>query len=212
MTTIMQTSRRVLALALVFLAAGCIPVWTLVDANSRIAENDAFSVEMPTGWMWARYRGQRYDVLRDGRYQPLYVDRVWITRDGGNLEFIDAVRFNYEDAFPYIKKEYKAGMLPSEAAELYIANLKNAGLDNMTVVQNTPKRIAGRNGFELHIQYKNGKGLQFERIADAFGDKTGFYVVTYQAPNLYYYPLYRDTYYRVVASLKIKSGARPGKS
>lgn len=208
MTTIMRTSRRILALALVILAAGCMPAWTLVDANSRIAENDAFSVEMPMGWMWARYRTQRYDYTRDGQNQWMMVDRVWLTRDGATLEFIDAIRFDAKNAFPYIKKDYRPGMLPSEAAELYVANLKNAGLDNLVVVQNTPKRIAGRNGFEIHITFKNGKGLQFDRISDAFGDKTGFYVVTYQAPSLYYYPQYRDTYYRVVGSLKLKSGGK----
>ncbi|MDH4190339.1 MAG: hypothetical protein OEW21_09055 [Betaproteobacteria bacterium] len=185
--------------------AGCVaPPWQLTDKGGYTAENAAFKVSLPTGWMWAKYLNAGYYVPRAERGQWLAVDRVTLTRDGFGLEDIDLVRFDLKDAFPHLQKPFAGNMLPSEAADLLIADLKKAGLESLTVLGNEPATIAGKPGFKLHVAYKNGRGLSTERLMYGFGHKSGFYVLSYEAPGLYYFPTYKNAFLGVLNSFRLK--------
>jgi len=192
------------ALLAIALTACVAPPWTLTDKNSRTAENAAFKVTLPPGWMWARYLDERYYVRRGEHGELLAVDRITLTRDGFGLEDIDFIRFNAKDAFPHLQKPYTGNMLPSEAADLLVADLKQAGLESLTVNSNAPAVIAGRRGFKLDISYKNARGLVAERLMYGFGDKSGFYVLSYEAPSLHFFPAYKDAFLGVLNSFRLK--------
>ncbi len=192
------------ALLAIALTACVAPPWTLTDKESRTAENASFKVTLPTGWMWARYLDERYFVPRGERGVLLAVDRITLTRDGFGLEDIDFIRFNAKDAFPHLQKPYTSNMLPSEAADLLVADLKQAGLESLNVGSNAPATIAGRRGFKLDITYKNARGLVTERLMYGFGDKSGFYLLSYEAPSLHYFATYKDVYLGVLNSFRLK--------
>lgn len=204
--TIRVFARNVaLAVLLAVALSACVaPPWTLTDKESRIAENAAFKVTLPAGWMWARYLDERYFVPRGERGELLAVDRITLTRDGFGLEDIDFIRFNAKDAFPHLQKPYTSNMLPSEAADLLVADLKQAGLESLTVNSNAPATIAGKRGFKLDISYKNARGLVTERLMYGFGDKSGFYLLSYEAPSLHYFPAFKDTFQGVLNSFRLK--------
>ncbi len=205
MTNRLSIRNAALAALLALAVSACVaPPWTLTDKESRTAENAAFKVTLPTGWMWARYLDERYFVPRGERGTLLAVDRITLTRDGFGLEDIDFIRFDSKDAFPHLQKPYTANMLPSEAADLLVADLKQAGLDSLTVNSNAPATIAGRRGFKLDISYKNARGLVTERLMYGFGDKSGFYVLSYEAPSLHYFAAYKDVYVGVLNSFRLK--------
>lgn len=195
----------VIALFLAAIIAACGPLWVRVDSQTRITKSPTFIVELPIGWVRAGGLSNSYYVGSGSAGRNLTVDRVLLTHDGLNLQAVDLVRFDVKDAFPHIKKEYRSGMLASEAAELYIADVKASGLENLTVVKNAPTTVAGRPGFEVHIRFKNNRGLQSERLVYGFSDKAGFYVLSYQAPTLHYFPNYKDAFLAIVNSFRLTS-------
>lgn len=194
-----------LVLVVAVAVSGCVS-WARIDSDSRMVSNAAFTVELPVGWVRLQSANDSYEASHKGERQTIKVDRVVITRDGLNLEQIDLIRFNAQNAFPHINKPYKNGMLASEAAELYVADLKAAGLDNLSVVKNAPKEVAGKSGFELHVKFKNDRGLQSERLIYAFGDNSGFYLMSYQAPTLHYFEMYKEVFVRIAQSFRVTTG------
>jgi len=201
-----QIMRCASLLAVVAVAmAGCVPVvWQRVEANNRIEQNRAFTVELPEGWMrYAPVNGSLNVSTNKGEH-VVKVTRVMITRDGPNLQRINVMRLDSKDAFPRIERGYSDGMLPSEAAELYIADIKaTSTLENLTVLKNAPYSIAGKQGFEVHVKYKTEKGLAYERLTYGFGDAGGFYLLSLDAPSVYFFPLHREAFNRMVTSFRL---------
>jgi len=188
--------------ALALCACGTQP-WTQIDKDTRTTGNNLFKLTLPVGWMRANFLNEVYYVKRDKQNVPIRVDRVTFTRDGFQLQDMDFIRFDAKDAFPHLQKSYSNNMLPSEAAELFVADLKKAGLEALTVQGNEPAVVAGKPGFKLHIAYKNIRGLRVERLVYGFGHKSGFYILSYEAPSLYYFPTYRNTFNEVMRSFKL---------
>lgn len=191
--------------AALLLASCASPTWVKIDKNNRTVSTNTFKVSLPTDWMhWAN--GQNYHTIKRDKettYTFLPVERVYFTLDGRYLEEIEFIRFEAKDAFPYLKREYTKNMLPSEAAELYVSELRKAGLENITVNKNEPAIIAGKPGFKLHITWKNSHGLRVDRLIYGFGYKTGFYLISYEAPNLYYYPKHFAAFSEALNSFRL---------
>jgi len=185
------------------LLSGCVQPWTLIDKDHRISSNGAFQVTLPVGWMQANMLNSVYYVKRDKYNVPLRVDRITLTRDGFPLQDMDFIRFDARYALPNLNKPYSANMLPSEAADLWVADLKQAGLASLKVHSNEPATIAGNTGFKLHVSYKNARGLQIERLIYGFGHKSGFYILNYEAPSLHYFPENRNTFIETVNSFRL---------
>lgn len=185
--------------------AGCFATpWVHIQNENRVSENAVFRVTLPVGWMRADYASQAFFVKRDKKHVPIPVDRITFTRDGFNLEDMDFIRFDAKDAFPHLQKPYTGNMLPSEAADLLVADLKKSGLDSLTVHSNQPVTVAGKTGFRLHISHKNANGLRFEHVIYGFGHKSNFYRMSYSAPSLHYFSTYRSTFNEVVQSFRLK--------
>lgn len=177
--------------------------WVKIDKETRIVSNDAFKVTLPIGWMHAASLNKAYAVWRDKASVPLAVDRVTFTRDGFVLEDMDFIRFDAKDALPNLQRAYTANMLPSEAAELLVADLKKSGLESLTVLKNEPATISGKAGFKLLISRKNANGLRVDRLIYGFGYKSGFYVLSYEAPSVYYFAAYQNTFVETINSFRL---------
>lgn len=204
-----MTSKRrathvtIIALCALLLSSCAQQPWVKIDKDTRTVSNDTFKVTLPVGWMHAASWNSYYTVVRDKTRVPLQIDRIKFTRDGFTLEDMDFIRFDAKDAMPNLQKAYTNNMLPSEAAELYIADLKKSGLESLTVEKNEPAMIAGNAGFKLRISRKNSLGLRVERLIYGFGHKSGFYVLSYEAPSLYYFPTYQDTFTEALNSFRL---------
>ncbi|MDH3670218.1 MAG: hypothetical protein OES46_03540 [Gammaproteobacteria bacterium] len=174
-------------LLIAVLAAGC-AVWARIDEPLVDGPDKAFQLELPVGW------------IRAG----LATDRVLVTRDGTGVQFIEAMKRTHKKAFSDLKEETRADMLPTELAELAIAQLKSQpGVSDLEVVNNAPATIAGTTGFRLHVQMKNSQGLAYEAVVYGFVDADGFYRLRYQAPSLHYFKRDLSIFERAVKSFRL---------
>lgn len=192
---------RLAGISLVSLAAaGCVTIWSEVDSGSAMAKKPSFSVELPAGWM--RYQQREDKVVVDRKF--VKVESIVITRDGLNLQKIDIINFGKENAFPHIKKSFKETMLPTEVAELMIAELKaSPGMEALTINKNEPVTLQDKDGVMLLVSFKNQKGLVYKNEVVALGDKSGLYVLSYRAPELYYFGTYQPVFEQLMHSFSI---------
>lgn len=177
--------------------------WVKIDKDSRVISNDTFKVTLPVGWMHAAGWNAYYNITRDKANVYLNVNRVSFSRDGFSLESMDFIRFDAKDAMPHLQRAYTANMLPSEAAELLVADLKKSGLESLTVIKNEPATIAGKAGFKLLVSRKNSNGLRVDRLIYGFGHKSGFYVLSFEAPTVHYFAAYQNTFLETLNSFRL---------
>ena len=203
--------KKIFALMLVaLLVTGCgpKPYWTLTDDKNQVVTSTSFEFSVADGW--ARTTEPRtWDRLEiDGEQRTILLESMTVTRDGTSLHAITITRRYPDTAFPTIKKKSSAKMLAPEAADLYVSELrKRTGLERLTVVSNKPATVDGKQGFQLVMQYKNDDGLRIQFMTYGFVDKTGFYTITYRAPNLYYFDRDFKVFTKAVASFKQLKGA-----
>jgi hypothetical protein len=202
-----HATRRILLGSILAVALGaCVPAqWVKIEAENRTASNRTFQVNLPVGWMHANRLNRVYYVKMERYNAPIPVDRITATRDGFPLQDMDFIRFDAKYAWPHLRKAYTSNMLPSEAADLWVADLKQSGLASLKVHSNEPAQIAGNVGFKLHVSYKNARGLQIERLIYGFGHQSGFYILNYEAPSLHYFPENRNAFIEAVNSFKLAS-------
>jgi hypothetical protein len=170
------------------LIAGCATTWTRVDDASRSYQGEHYRVMLPAGWMRLENGGN-----------------LLLSKDGIDLQRIIIEYHTHDKAFEKLKKTSSAAMLPSELAELTIAELKASqkdSLPSLKVISNSPVEIAGHTGFQLHLVYKTDDGLRIEMLMQGFADADGYYLLSYRAPTLYYFGRDRAVFESVCASFR----------
>ncbi|MEJ2574463.1 MAG: hypothetical protein P8164_12880 [Gammaproteobacteria bacterium] len=206
----MMIRKIVTILALAVVIGGCAPppYWTLTDDLNQVVTSHSFKMIVPEGWNRST-TADTYDyVTIDGKDVPVLLERMVASRDGFGINAISVTRRYPDTAFPAIKKKSTANMLPNEAADLYVSDLrKRSGLERLKVLSNKPARVAGKPGFEVAMQFKNDDGLRIRIVSHGFVDKTGLYTINYRAPYLYYYKRDYGAYIKVVHSFKEMKGA-----
>ena len=175
-------------LASAALLGGC-ATYELTGAGRTAMTDLGYSVELPQNWV---------RLSSDSK-------RVVVTRDGFGLQRIMITRADAKDAFPKIKKQADDKLLASELAELQIAELKAGGgqLANLTVVENLPAKVGGMTGFRLRIRFLNDDGLAFDQVWCGVLDKDRYYLISFHAPELYYFDKYLPDFDRTLASFKL---------
>lgn len=180
--------KKMLMLVALFALSAC-AMWERIEKPQTIGPDGSYSVELPVGWVRAMYAN----------------DRILVTRDGLGLQHIAVIRQPIDKAFPRIKKSAAENLLPSELAELQIAEMKTEAeqFSSINVIENAPATIFGRPGFRLHVSFKNERGLVFDRHICGFSDKKGYYLLIYQAPRLHYFDKHKIEFERVVNSFRL---------
>ncbi|MDH3934775.1 MAG: hypothetical protein OEU62_06375 [Gammaproteobacteria bacterium] len=185
----MKVSIRSITLLLLILLTGCATSWIKVDDASRRYQADHYSATLPTGWL-----------LFDSK------DSIVLSKDGVLLQYISIQFRLHEKAFEKIEKDSSSTMLPSELAELTIAEFKASqddGLPSMEILHNAPVNLAGHTGFDIHLRYKTDEGLRVDTLLRGIVDENGFYLIKYSAPTLHYFERDRQTYNAVAESLRL---------
>jgi hypothetical protein len=187
---------KFLVLTLVVLIGGCAtgPTRIQADHTEVTATDKSFMVNSPVGWVM----------------QTDLEGTLLLSRDGFLLEYVKMAHRPLGKAFPKLKKSAQDTMLPSELAELQVAELKASGelLANLTVVDNQPVRLSGLDGFRVHAQFKNKRGLPFDVIVWGVADKGGYSIIEYAAPSLYYFDHYLPDVEQMVASFRLTPHGR----
>ncbi len=186
----MKTPYRVLlTLIVVWLASCAVTQWERVEEVNRNYEGAHFSCSLPEGWL--RLASE---------------DRLVLSRDGPDLQRIIIAFRPHENAFENLQKESSPLMLPSELAELTIAELRRSqdeGLPSLEILSNEPVDIAGHLGFGLHLVYRTESGLRIEMLLRGFVDDQGLYLAVYRAPMLHYFDRDRYVFDALTASLRV---------
>jgi hypothetical protein len=184
----MKISTGALVLILLLLS-GCAPTWVKVDDTGRNYRGEHYSVTLPTGWL--RLESDSTLIL---------------SRDGILLQIISIQFRPHENTFEKIEKDSSATMLPSELAQLAIAELKASqddGLPSLEILRNAPVELAGHTGFDIHLRYKTDAGLRMDVEMRGVVDGSGFYLLKYSAPSLHYFERDRQTYVTLTESLQL---------
>jgi hypothetical protein len=184
----MKISAGALVLTLLLLS-GCATTWVKVDDSGRNYRSEHYSVTLPTGWL--RLESDNTLIL---------------SRDGILLQIISIQYRPHENTFEKIEKDSSVTMLPSELAQLTIAELKASqddGLPSLEILSNTPVELAGYTGFDIHLRYKTDAGLRMDVEMRGVVDESGFYLLKYSAPTLHYFERDRQTYKTLTESLQL---------
>ena len=175
---------------------------------NRVAKSKSFQINVPEGWVRTTEPDTWERVEIDDELRLLLLESMVVTRDGTGLHAISITRRYPDTAFATIKKKSNANMLPLEAADLYVSELrKRNGLERLEVLSNKPVRVDGKQAFQLVMQYKNDDGLRIRIMSYGFVDKTGFYTINYRAPYLYYYDRDYKDFSKLVESFRQLQGA-----
>jgi hypothetical protein len=184
----MKISTGAIVLVLLLLS-GCAPTWVRIDDPGRNYSSEHYRVTLPSGWL----RLESDDTLI-------------LSRDGILLQIISIQFRPHENAFEKIEKDSSVTMLPSELAQLTIAELKASqddGLPSLEILSNTPVKLAGHTGFDIQLRYKTDDGLRMDMEMRGVVDDSGFYLLKYSAPTLYYFGRDRQTYVTLTESLQL---------
>lgn len=184
----MKISAGTIVLVLALLS-GCAPAWVQVDDSGRNFHGEHYSVTLPAGWM--RLESE---------------DSLILSKDGILLQVISIQFRQHQDAFEKLGKDASATMLPSELAQLAIAELKASqgeGLPSLEILRNAPVELAGHTGFDIHLRYKTDAGLRMDMEMRGVVDDSGYYLLKYSAPTLHYFERDRQVYETLTESLQL---------
>lgn len=202
--------RKLLPLLMLLTVVGCAPTpyWTLTENSNRVLKSTSFEMTVPSGWARTTTADTWERIPIDDKPQTILLEQVAATRDGVGIHAITVTRRYPDTAFPTIKKKSTARMLPLEAADFYVSELrKRNGLERLKVLSNKPVQVNGKQAFQLVMEFKNDDGLRIRIVSHGFVDKTGFYTINYRAPVLYYYERDYGDYARLVRSFRQSKGA-----
>ena len=169
--------------------AGCIPAPARVDTPRTEAPDKSYTVDLPTGWI-KQYTAE---------------NNLIVSRDGYLLQTLAVVRRPLKHAFERTKKDASDAMLPSELAELEIAEIKARDelTEALTVLENEPALVGGLEGFRVRVSYRNPRGLEIHEEVFGVVDKSRLYLLVYRAPRLYYFAKYYPDFQKTVESFRI---------
>lgn len=158
-----------------------------VEVGGLYNSDHNFSVEFPSGWM--RVNTNEY---------------LLATRDGFLLQNILIERLPIDKDLMHTKKKLKKGMLPQETAEIIIDNIaSDPAILNFKVIENTPTKINGLNGFKAMFTYKNKDGLKIKSVYYGLLIDEWFYGMRYNAALRYYFEKDIETFEKVLRSFRV---------
>ncbi len=200
-------NKKLLALVCcMLLISACAPTWTLVNEKNNHLQLDQVSFTMPIDWVLYNNHYNSYTALINGSRVDQEVKRVVATRNGLNLDIIDILQFNANNAFPSVGKAVNNSTLPSELAELLIAEQKiTLGIDYAQVVKSEPVMIVGRKGFVVQFRMKNKSGLQIDQLVYGFVSSEYFYTFKFRAASLHYFQESLPDFENLIESLRLST-------
>lgn len=165
--------------------------WTRAPEGGLDLRHGDYVATQPAGWMRSEARGPMKGCM---------------TLDGLGIQFISFEKLDLDDAFPALDRKASVDMLPSELAELVVAELKAKGFDALVVLSEGPAVVAGQEAFRLHVRDVQATSLRVDRLIYGFVTPSGFYLLGETAPALYYFERDLPVFEAFVRSVRPVSG------
>lgn len=180
------------ALAAAIFATACATTWTRIESPTVAGPGEAYFVDAPVGWVQL----------------TMYSDGIRMTRDGFSVQLADATLTPHTKELPHTKKTTAATMPAQELAEALLANLRSQpGLANLTVKETVPARIGPYNGFRVHAQFRNDRGVPYGMVIYGAALPQGRMVIMFQAIERHFFARDLPAFEGVVKSWRTKRSA-----
>jgi hypothetical protein len=166
---------------------GC-ATFTPVKNEVRPYKSYGFEAKLPQDWM--KFNQTRTFLL---------------TKDGISLNYIQINRARLKEKLEFTKKIFTADMLPSDLAEVEIDNLKSdTAISNVTVMENKPMSLSGKDCYFIHYTYQAGNKLTVEGMQYGFlHDNKWVYRIRFEAPKQHYFKTLKPDFDEVILSFKV---------
>ncbi len=168
------------------LLAGCVSTPVYVPATGSVSLPDhGLQVTIPDGW----HRLMRAAAGQGGARETAEIpEGLVLTRDGLLLQQIRAQRVAVDEKLQFTKRGFDMKLSPHEVAEVELDDHRsNPGIFNLTVEENAPATIDGRQGFRLIYTWTTKDGYRLKRIHFGFMEGKWVYRLIYQAAARHYF-------------------------
>jgi hypothetical protein len=155
--------------------AGCVPSLVRVDnTNAEVTTDQTVKMKLPLGWV-------RFVI-------PSEPGLVVITRDGRNVQSITFTCRAADNAFPIIKKGMPSSALPTDLADLHLANMKASPRGaTATATSVTPASVGNARAFRMIVENRTEKGLTLRTAVLGFEHKNQYCSASFTAPAIHYW-------------------------
>lgn len=183
--------KRTLAVVLAtILLTGCQGFTRLPDTQSDVQnQSKTYTVSVPGGWV---------------RYNGTQETEVFLTKDGPSLQSVEVVERDLKKPFERLEISLTEDTLISEIAEQYEANLK-AEIEGITVerLALVPAPVGTHEGFRLTLKATTLNGLEIKILSYGAIANGKLYILTYQAPGLYFFDKDLPQFEQMASSFKV---------
>lgn len=129
---------------------------------------------------------------------------VMVSRDGPYLQYILLQERPLDRPFPHTRKYLNPQMLPQEAAQIIIDDLKSdPAVMNLTVIENEPVLVDGHDGFKLLFGYRSRDGLMLKTAYYGVIYGSNFYSLRFTAPQRHYFDKDIHTFESILANFHL---------
>ena len=137
-----------------------------------------------------------------GWYASTKPDRLYLTKDGGQLQYIQFDRRMISDAFPAIGKVAWPDMPPVQLYQTFLEDLQAQSRDTLIKVTDaSPTSLLNNNGFRLKLSSTTEEQVVFHKIVYGFIANNRLYTITYGGPRIHYFERYKMDFFNVMESL-----------
>lgn len=142
----------------------------------------------------------------NGKREEKTVDQTIITKNGLRLDAIRIIGIDSASAFPSINQGVNDSVLPSELAELFIAEQKTVYHTNkIDVIKSKPIDVDNKQGFIVQYKMKTPAGVEFMYSAVGIVTQNNFYAFEYRAPVVSFYESGLSGFLQLVGSINVNA-------
>ena len=172
---LVKSLRATVCVVVLVAITACVPQWARVsDVNATAQTDSGYVATLPLGWVRLSNPQNKQESLA--------------SRDGVRVQWMIVGSRNSQEAFPRIQKQAQKGALPTELADLELAE-QIALLKPFVVkaIESSAITIAGQRGFRLLTEYKTETGLTMRRMTVAWVSGDHYSFARFEAPALHYF-------------------------
>lgn len=171
------------------LLSGCesFQPWSKISQPEFEDRSRGFKTTVPVGWM-------RHNPNKD----------YFITNDGEILDNITVKKIKFDTALENTKRRFLPEMTPEELADVRLDIAKsNPGINNVTVMSNSPAVIDGQNAFLLEFTFINKMGLKYHAHCSGFAFNNYVYLINFEATDQHYYAKTHEAFNTFLKNFKL---------
>lgn len=175
-----------MATLVTLLVAGCSSTWQRVRGP---AQTQSCAIQMPEGWV--RLNTEAYEM---------------VSKDGPYLEYILFQEQPLTLGFHHTRRKLNDGMLPNEAAQVIVDNLKaDPGIKQFRLHANEPANVGGREGFRLVFAYRDQQDVDMRTYYYGAIIGSSFVSLRYNAAQNHYFDTELPAFQDALQSLSCSS-------